>query len=219
MNHGNTVGSREKKVVTWSRDIRDLQKRLKLLNVIQQRVLIGTLLGDACIAANSYGKNYRLKIEHCDKQREYVFWKYDVFRKFTLSLPKYQKVNQSWQFRTISHPIFNEYQKIFYLNGKKRVPINIAKLLTHPLSLAVWYMDDGALGPRKRGFTLNSQSFTKEENKKLQRCLKRNFNLPSVLHQDKGRCRIYIHPDNALKFKKTIGKFILPNLKYKILSL
>lgn len=44
---------------------------------------------------------------------------------------------------------FTEYRNLFYLKQKnsffekKNVPVNIADILTHPLALAVWYLDDG----------------------------------------------------------------------------
>jgi len=47
------------KVISWSKEIRDLQKNLTLTE-IQKEVLMGTLLGDGCLARNISGKNSRL---------------------------------------------------------------------------------------------------------------------------------------------------------------
>jgi len=33
--------------------------------------------------------------------------------------------------------------RLFYPQGKKRIPDLLAELLAEPLALAVWYMDDG----------------------------------------------------------------------------
>lgn len=60
----------------------------------------------------------------------------------------------------------------------KRVPLDVAKILTDPLALAVWYLDDGT----KRGDTescgIATQSFTYQEDRLLQSCLLDNFNIP-----------------------------------------
>jgi len=111
--------------------------------------LIGTLLGDGSLVANAHGKNYRLQIEHQKKQKSYLEWKYRVFERWCLSPPKFRVKTNSWYFRTISHPIFTEYRSLFYQAfyqaKKKIIPKEIETLLTNPVSLAVWYMDDGGV--------------------------------------------------------------------------
>jgi hypothetical protein len=209
---------RRRKPITWSREIRALQQRLSLTQ-IQKEVLIGTLLGDGCLLVNVYGKNYRLYIEHSVKQKNYLEWKYEIFREWCLSQPKYRKVNDSWRFRTISHPIFRWWRDIFYRGNRKIVPRNIEKLLDRPRSLAVWFMDDGALGPKKKGLTLNTQNFTKKEDEKLMKCLEKNFHLKVSLHKDKKSWRIYVLPKSVPEFRKRVEKLIFPEFMYKLSSL
>ena len=208
----------ETKPITWSKKIRRLQKRLKL-TPFQEKVLIGTLLGDGCLEVNAYRKNYRLKIEHGVKQSKYTEWKYRVFEEWCLTKPKFQKRTKSLRFRTISSPVFTEYRSLFYNGRQKIVPIQIHKILKSPICLAVWFMDDGTLGPGRGGLTLNTQSFTKEENTKLMKCLEINFGLETSLHKDKKKWRLYILSASAPKFKSIVDKFILPELKYKLFSI
>lgn len=201
--------------ITWSKKIRELQEKLRL-SLLQKEVLIGTLLGDGHLASNAYGKNYRLQIVHMDKHKGYVDWKYKIFEDWCLSKPKFQKMTNSWRFRTISHPDFTEFQKLFYSNKNKILPEELDKILNSPITLAVWFMDDGALGPGREGLTLNTQSFTKKENRKLMECLKINFGLKTSLHRDKGKWRLYILSASAPKFKLMIDEFVLPEFKYKL---
>lgn len=205
----------KRKPITWSKAIRKLQKRSKLTS-FQKEVLIGTLLGDGSLEANAYGKNFRLKIEHEKRHESYVEWKYHVFREWSLSKPKFQQRTNSWRFRTISHPILRRFQKLFYKDRKKIVPMKIGQILTSPVSLAVWFMDDGALGPKRKGITLNTQSFTKKENERLREWLARNFSLETSLHKDKKSWRIYIFPRSVSKFVKLTKEMILPEFKYKL---
>lgn len=209
---------KRRKPITWSREIRELQKRLRLTR-FQKEILIGTLLGDGCLEVNAYGKNYRFMIGHQKKHKGYVEWKYHIFEEWCLSKPKFQSLTNSWRFRTISHSIFTKFQKMFYRNGKKILPKEINRILKSPISLAVWFMDDGALGPKKRGLTLNTQNFTKEENKRLMKCLENNFCLNLSLHKDKKYWRIYILPKSVFQFRKRVEKFVLPEFKYKFPSL
>jgi len=172
-------------------------------------------LGDGCLIPNAYGKNYRLQIEQGVKEKKYVWWKYQVFKNWTLNSPKFQKRTNSWKFRTISHPVLTKFYKLFYQDGKKIIPKNIDKLLMNQISLAVWFMDDGALGPKRQGITLNTQNFTKEENEQLRECLTKSFHLKTSLHKDKKYWRIYIFPASVSQFVKLIRKTVLPEFNYK----
>jgi len=124
------------KVITNSRSIRELRKIS--LTETQKYFVVGTVLGDGCLAPNSWGKNFRLKIEHCVKQKDYLFWKYNLLKNFSISNPKYYHQNKSWSFRTISHPDFTQLAGIFYdEKRKKRVVESLQKYIQHPLVLAV----------------------------------------------------------------------------------
>jgi len=208
---------KRKKHITWSREIREMQKKFNL-KLIQEQVLIGTVLGDACLIPNVGGKKYRLQIEHCVKQKKYVWWKHEIFRGAVVSTPKFQVRTNSVRFRTISHPVFGEFYNLFYKDKKKILPKNINKLLDNSVSLAVWFMDDGALGNKAKnpGLILNTQGFSLDENQRLQECLKNNFGLSTTLHKDKEYWRIYIAAYSVPLFRTIVQDDILPEFKYKL---
>ncbi|MBI2573815.1 MAG: hypothetical protein HYV78_00235 [Candidatus Wildermuthbacteria bacterium] len=204
--------------ITWSRKLRELQTKLFSLDSTQEKVLFGTLLGDGCLISNAYGKNYRLQIAHATQQKKYVEWKHQVFNQWCLSKPKFQRWTDSWQFRTISHPVFTGFHRLFYHETKKILPCNIEKIFVSPLSLAVWFMDDGTRGPTG-GFTINTQNFTREENEILREVLKKNFGLETSLHRDRKYVRIYILPRSRERFIDLVEQFTISELKYKLFSL
>jgi hypothetical protein len=68
----------------------------------------------------------------------------------------------SIRFNTLSLPCFNEFYDLFYPNGQKVVPLNIADLLT-PLGLAYWTYDDGTRNKQCRYVELCTHSFTLAE--------------------------------------------------------
>lgn len=71
-----------------------------------------------------------------------------------------------------------KFHKFFYQNGKKVIPKNIEGLIKTPLTLAVWFMDDGTLDYRIKdhcAFHLCTNCFSKEEAGKLVDVLGKNF--------------------------------------------
>jgi hypothetical protein len=59
-------------------------------------------------------------------------------------------------------PCFNEYYDLFYSEGKKVIPHNIAELLTL-LSLAFWIGEDGTFEKKSKRVILCTESFTIDE--------------------------------------------------------
>src|SRR3989344_781141 len=93
---------RETKKITYSAEIRSLIKRLSLSDY-QRAVLIGNILGDGHLEPNWSKTNYKLKINHTVQHKDYVAWKYEIFKDWVLTAPKLDSWNNSFQFRTVSH--------------------------------------------------------------------------------------------------------------------
>lgn len=207
-------------MATNTRDVRSLRLRLSL-SERQRSVLVGSLLGDGSISGNMgegiWNINYRFQVAHSNKQRGYLWWKYEVFHEWCLSPPQYQNTTNSWRFRTISHPIFTEFHKLFYnKQGRKILPGEIRNLIVDPIVLAVWFMDDGAK-MANYGYIINSQNFSKNENRVLGDYFKDALDLHVSLHRDKDRWRIYVGKDSARKFGEIIKPYILPSMTYKLI--
>ncbi len=183
------------------------------LSPLQKAVLIGTLLGDGCLMPARAG-NARLQVTHCEAQKELVFWKYDIFKDWTLQPPFPRPETQSWRFRTISHPELAEFRRLFYPGNTKIVPDSITSLLTEPLSLAVWFMDDG--GGWKNSATFSTHCFLREDIVRLQECLKVNFELESAIHWDGKGHRLYVPKMSIERLKGLIREHVLPCLMYKL---
>lgn len=203
-------------------------KNLLTLIGFQQDVLIGTILGDGNIRILK--KEAFLTVSHGEKQKDYVFWKYGVFRNWVLTKPReetrlYYKNRDkhlvSWRFSTISHPILTRYHDLFYPNGKKVIPSLIDSILISPLTLAVWYMDDGSRKPYGRGAFLHTQSFSVDGQVKLIQILKKNFSViarlsSAGLWKGKRYYRLYITAKSFPHFRNLVLPYILPSMRYKI---
>ena len=200
-----------------------------MITSYENAVIVGSLLGDLHIQKNSgLTSRCRLRFCHSIKQKEYVDWKYAVFKKNfckTTKLP-YQTNRDEYLFYTSYSECFVNYHSMWYQNLKKIVPRNIEQLLIDPVALAIWYLDDGT----KRNYNacrFATQSFSLQENLLLQSTLETNFKLIVKLEQwwnkktQKHLYGLYIpsEKESFLTFKNIIYSFVkteIPSMLYKL---
>jgi hypothetical protein len=196
------------------------------LSMQQAEALIGTLLGDGHL--NRDGRYVRLKIDHSWEQAAYVWWKFEIFRNLTLREPQkrvvYERregrnpVSIHCRFATHTTSDLEEYHQLFYANGRKIVPQDIHRLLRSPLSLAVWYMDDGARRTDCQALRLHTNSFTLEEQHLLRETLASNFNIEVTIHRVRAPEHVlYVPSREAIRFCDIVRPYILPAMSYKLL--
>ncbi len=136
--------------------------------------------------------------------------------------PKYSQHYFYTQFRKD----IGELRKIFYpKEGMKRVPKNITELLTEPISLAIWYQDDGTLDRRSKyhwNVRIATYCFPYEDCVLLTETVRRNFGIEMSVCKCQMRSKMYYQlyvPSKSMeRFIQTVTPFIHPNFAYKILS-
>src|SRR3989338_10767140 len=188
----------------------------------QDSIIIGTLLGDGCLEQN--GKWTRLRLEHGHAQKSYLGWKYKELKGLitgsVMKVHSYHKNNKtfydSYRTYTSSHPVFDRYRNIFYLNKKKIIPLDFASLLKDPLSLAIWFMDDGYKRNDCNALRLGTDSFKKDEQIILQSVLKSNFGIETSVHKKGKYWNLYIPEKESKKFVDLVKPYIIPEFTYKI---
>ncbi len=197
-------------------------KRSLILNQIQKSVLVGSLLGDGTLRLGKRAINANYKVEQGLKQKEYVFWKYEVFKEWVTTPPKISvrydinrsPYDKSWWFRTLRHPEMTIFHKKFYVNGIKIIPEDIENFLD-PLAFAVWVMDDGSRN-RDR-VDISTYSFKLKGIYLLQKAIYNRFSLKSNYYKDRDKgLRLYFSKAETQKLVRIISDFIIPSLRYKI---
>lgn len=181
------------------------------LSEFQQQLILGCVLGDGYMRKKT---NAHLQITHSIKQKEYVDWKYKILKDFTSTSPKAYKGNANrigYRFFTRSLPEFTFFHDKFYLNKVKIVPSDMK--LT-PISLAVWYMDDGSKSGRSYYF--NTQQFDLASQVNLLRSLDK-FGIKASLNKDKIYLRIYISVLSTSLLTNLIQSYIIDSMRYKLL--
>jgi hypothetical protein len=160
--------------------------------------------------------------------KEYLLGLYEQFKDLCPAGPKVHnsqpdkrtgKVYSTIRFYTYSLPCFNQLYNLFYLDGRKLVPQNIAELLTLR-GLASWVSEDGKR-VKGVGVTLCTDSFSSLEINLLREALKINFNLNTSIHKITRAngvvCeRIYIGKSSLEEIKPLLKEHMHDSMLYKI---
>ena len=179
-------------------------------------IILGVLLSDGWLYKNKTGKTlFALK----QTNFEYLWLVYSKMSHFSRSLPRITKTNingknfSSFMFATRVYPCFTEWHNIFYLEGKKIVPLDLYNLLTYE-ALAHWIMGDGC--KLNKGLTLQTQSFTVRECVFIISILIHKFNLKCSIHMQRNQPTIYISSKSMEKLIPLILPYMCNSMVYKL---
>ena len=192
----------------------------------QQAIVFGTLLGDGYLRptnGNRGNSSYSLALCHGEKQFEYLKWKFHEFeafvttKDFRVNTRPFQGNAPTYSFSTISHPFLNEAHKICYANhGKKDITADWLSRLT-PLSLAVWYMDDGSLNKRYHTIVLCTNSFSPEGQALAVDFFREKYNIRAVLEPRRNHQTVLrINASESRKFMDIVSPHIPSCMDYKL---
>ena len=184
------------------------------LTQLQRSIIIGNLLGDGYLRIVPRRYNAFLEVNHSYSQKEYVDWTFEMLKSICKSGPKMRNGN-GWRvahrFTTRQMPDITELFKLFYANGKKQIPDN---LKLDPITLTVWYMDDGSKCGTSSVY-FNTQQFNAEDQ---ERCMKMvlDFGIECALNKDKEYFRVRIKASSIPKLFSVISPYIIPSMTYKM---
>ncbi|OGH07541.1 MAG: hypothetical protein A2W22_06365 [Candidatus Levybacteria bacterium RBG_16_35_11] len=189
----------------------------------QKDIVIGMILGDAYLQKTGK-QNARLRLEQGISQRDYLEWKVRELKNYFQSKiktlernnPIWRRTYQYVRIQSTASPDFGKLRSIFYNNSQKIIPKTIAIIFKNPLSLAVWFMDDGHYYQRDRMAYLYIPNFDKESIKLLLEMLKVNFNLLPIAKQKKRGNVLVFSVNETKKLMNLIQKYIIPSMRYKL---
>ena len=184
----------------------------------QMEILAGSLLGDAYIS-----KRGAIQIEQGENQKEYLLWKHRELKsivsgKVSHVFRKKKNGTRSSSYRFFSKQYFRPWRKSMYRSGRKITPPSVLELIT-PLSLAVWYMDDGC---KKNNYSviISTDSFSAKSLKKLRIMLQEkwfiNTRIAFKTTANKKYRRLTIGSYDLVRFFELIRPYIIPSMQYKI---
>ncbi len=187
-----------------------------------QAIIIGSVLGDGHIRRIvTSGGSTNMEFKYSDKYYDYLLWLHSKLK--PLGVGKISAHQNNQHVFHLKHSVeLGVLRYIFYPKGKKIIPQNIKELLTDPLSIAVWYMDDGTLDFRElyhHNVMIATYSFTFEECKLLVEALEENFGIQSSVTKCRMRGkvypRLYIWSRSTTKFLNLVDPYLVPCMYYK----
>ncbi len=171
----------------------------------QRGILIGCILGDGYISPKG-----KIRIEQSVKQKEYLDWKYSELHSLSYpSLPR--EISRPNNYSSIFFDLrqyFREWRSIFYQGGRKVFPDG---LLLDPLSLAVWYQDDGCWTGSKS--VISTESFDEVSISRIQQMFSSQFGIETIVGKNR---KLLVRKNSQKEFYGLVSKVIVPSMKYKI---
>jgi hypothetical protein len=198
------------------------------LTHLQRQMLLGSLLGDACVWREKPTFNSYIRIVHSPKQREYVMWKYEMIKNIVRTPPREFIMRNGlggtgprFYFATRSLPCITELHEII---GKDRtITRRWLDAIDHPIALAAWLMDDGCCARNGRGYFIvfYTGDRTLEELECLQSWLGEwlNSNRIGIYIPKKfpTKTAIKIWHDKTIRtFEKLVRPYVIPSMDYKL---
>jgi recombination protein RecA len=191
----------------------------------QWQVLLGGLMGDGALSPTRSGHGARFRWGHGAKQAEYGDWKASLFGNLRCSRSTNTKGAAFYDLQPL--PELAEVREAVYLDGKKVFSHDYLKQLT-PLSLAVWYMDDGSFTLRAKGL----QERTREGSGRSEICIEAmerttrtrlaeyladTWDIRPKLVSRAGKAVLQFPKDETAKLHALIAPFVHPSMAYKLL--
>lgn len=190
----------------------------------QQAILVGTILGDGYLQKTGE-RNARLRLEHGEKQKEYLLWKAQQFPKFFAGAPvriervhpKTKRTYCYWRWQSHASPVFGKWRSLFYVNGVKRIPDALGTLLRDSLSLAVWYMDDGYYSPSQKHSFIYLGRVSRPDAEIARQAIAENFAIRARAYDKKEKGFALFFPvEETKKLHALVRPHVVPSMAYKL---
>jgi recombination protein RecA len=197
------------------------------LSDFQWEVLRGTLMGDGAISSTKSGHGARLRYSHGEAQTEYADWKASLFANIGSSRYVREDKVVTYDFQPL--PELAETRQSMYVDGKKVLDDDYLKALS-PLSLALWYLDDGNLSIRSKGLQQRTEGLTgritmcveameEASRTRLVNYLADTWGIHTKLISKGKSQKAYVEFNNAesAKFQALVAPYVHPSMAYKLL--
>ena len=206
---------------------RVMQATTDHLSDFQWQVLLGGLMGDGALSPSHNGLAARFRWGHGVKQAPYGDWKASLFANVGVCRSTNAKGAVFHDVTPLSE--LGKLRDAVYMNGMKVLSEDYLKLLT-PLSLAIWYQDDGGFTLRSKGLQERTQggsgrseicvqAMEPTTRVRLRDYLAATWGIEAKLLIRGARQMAVLQfptPETA-KFHALVAPFIHPSMQYKLL--
>lgn len=216
-NLGNELGYRRSSTVNYPKFTSIVRHMVKIPNQLYP-MLGGLIISDAWLQINKSG-NTRFFFKQSFSNFIFVFFIFNYINHYCSTYPSITntyingKKIKGISLNTRSYPCLTEFYNMFYVKGKKIVPLNLYEIIDYEF-LAFWIMCNGSKAGK--GIYLQTQSFTLKECAFIISVLNYKFNLICNIHMQRNQPTIYISSNSIKILKPKIFPFFLPSMYYKL---
>jgi recombination protein RecA len=195
------------------------------LSDFQWEVVLGGLMGDGALSPTRSGHGARFRWGHGSKQAGYGDWKASLFANIGVSRSTNVKGAVFHDMQPL--PELAELREAVYVCGKKIFSHDYLKRLT-PLSLAIWYMDDGSFSIRAKGLQERTregsgrseicvEAMSPDTRERLAAYLADTWDIRPTLITRGGKAVFVFPKDETAKLHALVAPFVHPAMAYKLL--
>jgi hypothetical protein len=187
-------------------------------------VMLGGLLGDSYlrVRTNKNSFSYNVHFANCEDQKGYVEWKRSFFGDKANDVRVEKRGSNSFEnsqdlfvFSTKSCNLEYVYNLLY--QGKEKIITEKYLSYLTPLSLAVWYMDDGSFNVQNRVVRMSTMCFSEKENNILKKYFYEKLRMPCFL--EKVNCgtgfSLVLTQNSSKKFLRLIYPYRYEYFDYK----
>ena len=140
-----------------------------------KELILGSILGDGSLCVHKPYRNARFSFRHSVHQEEYFFWKMSQLKEISSEKCWWRQGKNGLgdamlRYQSLALPRLSELYGMTHERGKLTIRRKWLNTLT-PLSLAVWWLDDGSIIANGRKGVFCTESFSYKEQKILARYL------------------------------------------------
>ena len=202
-----------------------LQQVEHRLSGFQWDVILGSLMGDGSLSPTRSGHGARFRIGHGAKQAEYADWKASLFGNLNVSHSTDDHGAVFYDVQPL--PELAALREAVYLGEQKVLSWDYLKRLT-PLSIALWYQDDGSFALRSKGVQARTaggsgrseicvQALERSSRQRLRDHLADTWDLQAKLVEWGGNAILQFPTAETAKLHALIAPFVHPSMEYKLL--
>lgn len=191
---------------------RNISQIAPSLSIQVKEIILGGLLGDGSLKINDRYINARFAFRHSVLQKEYFFWKVDKLKEISGEKDTWQQDDGKIRYQSAALASLTEIHKLTNQGNKLFIRRHWLNLLT-PMSLAIWWLDDGSLVRNARQGVICTDGFDLEAQKVLAQYLQKVWKVEVKIgrtKKDGGYYRLWFRSTEMLK---KFLRIILPYIK------
>lgn len=174
-----------------------------------KEIILGSLLGDGSLKISRGYANARFAFRHSAVQKEYFFWKVKYLKSISSKKCFWQQDDGKIRYQSLATEDLSMLYHLTHRKGLLHINREWLGLLT-PLSLAVWWCDDGSLAGDTRQGVICTDSFSVDCVLSLSTYLRDSWKVRTRVSKCmKKYFRLYI--DSSEELKKFL-RLILPHI-------